>query len=171
MKKNRINAFTLVEMLIVIVIIGILIAALLPRLSSAQAKARDVARQTALSQLQSAMVMYQWDKWERPQQDSAKDWMAVNVEATTGLAKDLVNAWMTSIPQDQLRSNKFSWIWANEVTSWQFWYIVTARNGTPDWWFVLMAKTETEWNSNWVYCSDKTDLISFTLLYQPLFII
>jgi prepilin-type N-terminal cleavage/methylation domain-containing protein len=36
MKKNKINAFTLVEMLIVIVIIGILIAALLPRMQAAQ---------------------------------------------------------------------------------------------------------------------------------------
>ena len=36
MKKKTINAFTLVEMLIVIVIIGILIAALLPRMSAAQ---------------------------------------------------------------------------------------------------------------------------------------
>ena len=153
MKKNRINAFTLVEMLIVIVIIGILIAALLPRLSSAQGKARDVSRQTALSQLQSAIVMYQWDKWERPQQALAVSWMAVNVDATTGLAKDLVNWWMTSIPQDPLKSNSFSWIADKYITGWQFWYVVTMRNGTPNWWIVLMAKTETEWNSNWVYCS------------------
>jgi len=161
MKKKTINAFTLVEMLIVIVIIGILIAALLPRLSSAQAKARDVARQTALSQLQSAMVMYQWDKWERPHQNEATWWMAVNVNAeeTGSLAQELVNAWMTSIPQDQLRSNSFKWIWWEtvEVTGWQFWYVVTMRNGTPNWWFVLMAKTETEWNSNWVYCSGNSD--------------
>ena len=155
MKKNTIKAFTLVEMLIVIVIIGILIAALLPRLSSAQAKARDVSRQTALSQLQSAIVMYQWDKWERPQQAPATWWMAINVDANTpGLAKDLTNAWMTSIPQDPLRSNTFKWIWNNlEISGWQYWYIVTTRNGTKNWWFVLMAKTETEWNSNWVYCS------------------
>ncbi|MBR7036564.1 prepilin-type N-terminal cleavage/methylation domain-containing protein [bacterium] len=36
MKKKTVNAFTLVEMLIVIVIIGILIAALLPRMQAAQ---------------------------------------------------------------------------------------------------------------------------------------
>jgi prepilin-type N-terminal cleavage/methylation domain-containing protein len=36
MEKNTLKAFTLVEMLIVIVIIGILIAALLPRMQAAQ---------------------------------------------------------------------------------------------------------------------------------------
>ena len=38
------KAFTLVEMLIVVVIIGILAAALIPRLTGAQSKARDAAR-------------------------------------------------------------------------------------------------------------------------------
>ena len=141
-------------MLIVIVIIGILIAALLPRLSSAQGKARDVSRQTALSQLQSAIVMYQGDKWEWPQLSAATSGMAVNTDANVdGLAKDLSNAGMSSVPQDPLRSNQFSWINNKLISGGQYGYIVTKRNGTKDGWFVLMAKTETEWNSNWVYCS------------------
>ena len=31
--------------------------------------------------------------------------------------------------------------------------MVSQRNGVADWWFVLMAKTETEWWTNWVVCS------------------
>jgi prepilin-type N-terminal cleavage/methylation domain-containing protein len=62
MKKNTIKAFTLVEMLIVIVIIGILIAALMPRMQSAQGRARDVSRKNALSQIQTAIITSQQDK-------------------------------------------------------------------------------------------------------------
>jgi prepilin-type N-terminal cleavage/methylation domain-containing protein len=62
MKKNTIKAFTLVEMLIVIVIIGILIASLMPRMQSAQGRARDVARKNDLSQIQTAIITSQSDR-------------------------------------------------------------------------------------------------------------
>ena len=148
MKKNRINAFTLVEMLIVIVIIGILIAALMPRMQSAQWRARDVSRKTALSQIQSAIVTSQWDKWAWPKVDSWwTDWTGVNVIET-----ELKNAWMNSVPKDPLDWSTFSGLWDVKISNWQYWYLVTMRNGTPKWWFVLMAKTEVEWWSNRVVC-------------------
>jgi general secretion pathway protein G len=61
MKLNMKKAFTLVEMLIVIVIIGILAAALIPRLTGVQSRARDVARKADLSQLSTALTTYQLD--------------------------------------------------------------------------------------------------------------
>ena len=54
----RKKAFTLVEMLIVIVIIGILAAALIPRLLGAQAKARDTARVAQVKDISTAIEMY-----------------------------------------------------------------------------------------------------------------
>jgi general secretion pathway protein G len=54
-------AFTLVEMLIVIVIIGILAAALIPRLTSARSRANDTARKADLQQIATAIVAYQLD--------------------------------------------------------------------------------------------------------------
>ncbi len=47
----RKKTFTLIEMLIVVVIIGILAAALIPRLQGVQGRARDVQRKTGLSQI------------------------------------------------------------------------------------------------------------------------
>jgi prepilin-type N-terminal cleavage/methylation domain-containing protein len=72
MKKNTIKAFTLVEMLIVIVIIGILIASLMPRMQAAQGRARDVARKNDLAQIQTAIISSQSDR---------RDWPEINGNA------------------------------------------------------------------------------------------
>ena len=95
MKKNTIKAFTLVEMLIVIVIIGILIASLMPRMQSAQWRARDVARKNDLAQIQTAIITSQTDKWEWPQFNSGRNWMNVD-----DIKTELLTAWMSSVPTD-----------------------------------------------------------------------
>ena len=61
MKLNMKKAFTLVEMLIVIVIIGILAAALIPRLTGVQSRARDVARKADAQQIGSALATWSLD--------------------------------------------------------------------------------------------------------------
>ena len=48
-------------MLIVIVIIGVLASALIPRLGSARGKANDVARKADLQQVATAIISYQID--------------------------------------------------------------------------------------------------------------
>jgi type II secretion system protein G len=58
--KTR-KAFTLIEMLIVVVIIGILAAALIPRLQSVQGRARDTKRKADISQIGSALAIYKSD--------------------------------------------------------------------------------------------------------------
>jgi len=150
MKKRTINAFTLVEMLIVIVIIGILIAALLPRMQAAQWRARDVARKTALSQIQSAIVTYQWDNGSWPW-----SW-DLNSNPTSAISLDkiedkLINAWMTDLPKDPL-GNNVSGLADSTSTGWNYLYLVSTRNWADKAWFILMAQTEVAWGSNWVVC-------------------
>ena len=57
MMKHK-KSFTLIEMLIVIVIIGILAAALVPRLQSVQARARDTKRKADLRTIYNANEIY-----------------------------------------------------------------------------------------------------------------
>ncbi len=58
--------FTLIEILIVIVIIGILTVSLLPRITWAQAKARNVARKADLNQVATALAAYNGDNGQYP---------------------------------------------------------------------------------------------------------
>ena len=164
MKKNTIKAFTLVEMLIVIVIIGILIASLMPRMQTAQGRARDVARKNDLSQIQTAIITSQSDRGAWPgmkknanngigDNDEAKGWLAIS-----GIAQQLLDAGMSEIPSDPNGSNDNYWLWsaAKGWNLWQYIYMVAKRNWVDNAWFVLMAKTEVEWSSNWVTCSSQT---------------
>ena len=173
MKKNTIKAFTLVEMLIVIVIIGILIASLMPRMQSAQWRARDVARKNDLAQIQTAIITSQQDRgafpgmknneakltWGAASTTWADSWMIVD-----NMAYNLQTAGMTSVPADPNGSNVNYWLWEFKSwadaklteAEWKYLYLVAKRNWEDNSWFALMAKTEVEWWSNWVTCQDAT---------------
>ena len=66
MKHKNFSGFTLIEMLIVIVIIGILAAALVPRLQSVQARARDTKRKVDLRSIYNANEIYFVDNGAYP---------------------------------------------------------------------------------------------------------
>ena len=66
MTTKKSKTFTLIEMLIVIVIIGILAAALVPRLNSVQGRARDTKRKTDLLQIYNANEIYFSDNNKYP---------------------------------------------------------------------------------------------------------
>jgi len=77
MKNRKLKAFTLVELLVVIVIIGILAALIILSLSSARNRAKDARAKSAVSDTVSAIEMYLADN------EPASNGTAV-VDATTG---------------------------------------------------------------------------------------
>ena len=145
MKKNTIKAFTLVEMLIVIVIIGILIASLMPRMSAAQGRARDVARKNDLQQLQTAIIAYQWDHGALPDNDG-------NLHPCSDLDTEVKeSAWMSAAPTDPQTSNV-----ALGQTPGQYAYKTYTRNWVSNGWFILAAKVEVPGSANYCVSSANT---------------
>lgn len=148
-------------MLIVIVIIGILAAALIPRLSSARGRANDVARKADLAQVAAALVSYQIDAGQFP--------IIAWPLSLTGIGDKLMGAGMSSIPEDPTSNRAFSWISNINIIGGQFGYTPISKWWIPANGFVLMAGTETEGWSNWVASSSywriPTDYTSFESIH------
>jgi len=134
------KAFTLVELLIVIIIIGILMSALLPRLKWAQEKARDTSRKANLAQISTALDMYFNTEGNYPVGNCMSD-----------ISWDLVPTYMRNIPKDPQESRTTSWTQQWWCTSWVYAYTDLTKNGASRWWAAVIANVESYWRvANWV---------------------
>ncbi len=141
--NKKLKWFTLVEMLIVIVIIWVLAAALIPRLTSVRERANDVARKADIQQLSTAIIAYQLDKnWQYPYLSGSED-IGIPVQY---ISWQLISAWMDGIPTDPMPSNVFE-LWGSTITG-SYGYMRLMRDWLPNESFILMAKTQTQWWSN-----------------------
>lgn len=137
MKIKMKKAFTLIEMLIVIVIIGILAAALIPRLLSVQGRARDTKRKADLQQIGSALAIYKIDNSTFPN-TSGSSWAALT---------PYISGYLTALPNDPLAAETVAGDIAGSYTT-GYGYIAVIRSGVSANGSILMAQTEGDGSSS-----------------------
>lgn len=128
MKINNKKGFTLIELMIVIAIIGILAVTVVPRLTWAQAKARDTWRLANVKNVTAALASYFWDFSSYPNW-SEFPWESENNGCLS--AKDGAMRWKLAdyfewkkAPLDPIAWNKST---PCEV-EWSLWYKVLSHN-------------------------------------------
>ena len=147
---NNKKWFTLVEMMIVVIIIGILMSALLPKLTWAQANARDTARLAAISQISTALTMYFNDAGIYPESSLTGYCAWITGVVSWWAFSDGIKQYMPEIPKDSQVKRKTLWTNTNGCI-WLFAYTSIKNNWADSAWAILIANTESIWkNTNFI---------------------
>jgi general secretion pathway protein G len=94
----RQNAFTLIELMVVVVILGILAAVVVPRVMDRPEQARIVATKNNIRALQSALDMYKLDNYRYPTTDQGLE--ALIEAPRTGPRPGNWSRYLDNVPHD-----------------------------------------------------------------------
>jgi len=134
------KAFTLIELMIVVVILWVLMSTVLPKLTWAQARSRDAWRVADLWNIAAALQVYYDDNWIYPWADTT--WYCL---WSWTIVTDKIKTYMQSekVPMDPQQTANSYLCWkpdTDEVWVWRYYYSSLVK----DW---------LEWNS-YVLCAD-----------------
>ena len=97
--KSKAAGFTLIEIMVVVVILGILAAVIVPKLTGKPDEARVVKAQQDIRQLESALQMYKLDNFYYPSTQQGLDALVTKPSGDPP-ARNWKNGYITRLPKD-----------------------------------------------------------------------
>ena len=151
MKQFAKKGFTLIELMIVIVILGILMSTILPKLTGAQARARDTGRKADLGNISQALLVLFSDYGSFPTSIAAGG----PIDSATTLASKLDGTNTdnltlgkllkgSTIPHDPQTSNAVLML----ATNGSYFYKSVSKTNTADSSYILCSHVETPTQAN-----------------------
>ena len=127
LKRKRVNAFTLIELLLVITIISVLAAVVAPRFFGRSQEARiAAAQQTIVGSFGTALALFEQDVGRYPTTEEGLQALIQSPQATNWRGPYLTSA---SVPPDPW-GNSYRYRYPSELTSTEYFYDVISAG--PD---------------------------------------
>lgn len=160
--KNKNSGFTIVELLVVIVVIGILAAISIVSYSGITARARDTQRQSDLSHIQEALELFKIDKGGYPMCGSSGVFVAGSgnnsVCTVTGITQLYTGGYLPSNLKDPQNSGAYQYQYAVGFRAASYGYC--GMDGSMN--YILGAKLEASSNATYTCWSQTLNFYTGT---------
>ncbi|MBT4936951.1 prepilin-type N-terminal cleavage/methylation domain-containing protein [Candidatus Peregrinibacteria bacterium] len=149
--KNK--GFTLIELMVVVVILGVLMSTVFPKLVGAQARSRDTGRMADMRNISAALGVYFDDTGKFPGINNTSECLDETVSNSVGsiIAGYLEGA---KAPRD-IQVNANEWLCKGTALRGKYWYMPISKNGIERNAYIICTDVESFQKAN-------TDLGDFT---------